>query len=62
MKLKPCPFCGGEAELFSNERHTSSGVGCRPNMFKRHNLHPDFTIFGFRNDEEAIKAWNRRVK
>lgn len=55
-KLKPCPFCGGEAELFSGKIHTSSGVGCR------NKPHPDFTMFGFANDREAIKAWNSRVK
>ena len=48
MKLKPCPFCGGEAEL------TVVGVRCKKTSCASiHN--PLFP-------EKAIETWNRRVQ
>ena len=50
-KLKPCPFCGGEAEMFPyyfNEWHIGCGkCSC------------DMGVFDTK--EEAIEAWNKRV-
>ena len=53
IKLKPCPFCGGKAEILSgfNGKYTvqcGSG-GCMAN------------IAWCTNKDSAIKAWNRRV-
>ena len=52
VKLLPCPFCGGEAEvtLFVG----NYGVGCTK---------CPGAIFNCRGQtkEEAIEAWNRRV-
>ena len=53
--LKPCPFCGGEAFLWSGnpKLHMDSTVSCS----KCH-----ITQSGhYETSEEAIEAWNRRV-
>jgi Lar family restriction alleviation protein len=52
-KLKPCPFCGGEAIMRDNKLGCTIWiVGCRKCGADA----------GFRTDkEEAIKAWNTRV-
>ena len=50
-KLKPCPFCGGEAEV----------VDCGNEYFcrcKKCAINQDH-LYGQRCD--AVKAWNRRV-
>lgn len=61
-KLKPCPFCGGEAEVIPhrffcsalNDWKTESyGVAC-----KRCNTY-GYQFFGCK--QHAIKAWNRRI-
>jgi len=55
-ELKPCPFCGGKAEIiiFSAEYGTLT-VGCT-------NEECDITMGkAFFSDEEAIQHWNRRV-
>lgn len=54
-KLKLCPFCGGEAEVIAvidewNETYFVLCTNCGAN-----------TINGI-NEEEAINAWNMRVK
>ena len=50
-KLKPCPFCGGKAEQWQRVNLVVAGCkkcGC--------------ILFNERTSEEAISAWNRRVK
>lgn len=49
-KLKPCPFCGGEAELYENYYH-----GCNIYCLECG------VEFECDSKEEAIEAWNRRV-
>lgn len=57
MKLKPCPFCGGQAvqrftiwgETYAYGCYT---IGCMGNVHQ--------TCAGFKTDKEAIEAWNRR--
>ncbi len=58
MELKPCPFCGGYAEM-KVEKHTPSGYdyiprcsnpSCAGRLTKK-----------WLNKEAAIVAWNRRV-
>lgn len=52
MKLKPCPFCGGEAELWDNKlTHRLYGVICKK---------CDCMTPCFESEVEAIEAWNRR--
>ena len=48
-ELKPCPFCGGEAELMGV---TIFWVQCR-------SCHVE--TLAVDHEEAAVKAWNRRV-
>ena len=49
--LKPCPFCGGDAEFCGNTQHQMFWVLC-----KRCHASPGDK----RNRAEAITAWNTR--
>lgn len=48
-KLKPCPFCGGEAELF--EGYSLSHVYC---------INCDAQTDGLKNAKRAVELWNSR--
>lgn len=57
IKLKPCPFCGGEAKVgYAINDYNRWGVSC--------NICGCVVEVGFGEyddtPEEAIKAWNRR--
>ena len=58
IELKPCPFCGGEAELVKYgltgkfEVVQCSDCGARTRVFD-----PDI-----KRGESVIDAWNRRAK
>ncbi len=59
-ELKPCPFCGRPARLFTNYRTgTPSGVGLHRHQVLCENQHcgqgPDR-----KRKVDAIAAWNRR--
>ena len=49
-ELKPCPFCGGEAEIVG---YTIFWATCKECTAETKD---------FDTKEEAIEAWNRRVK
>lgn len=49
--LKPCPFCGGEADYHIHERIGVECLACGAGFA---------TVFGSR--EEAAEAWNRRAE
>ena len=53
MKIKPCPFCGGEAELWNNniEEYKLYAVQCKNCGM--------VTPYWF-DDELAVEQWNRR--
>lgn len=56
-ELKPCPFCGGEAELVhwrnQNSWNTEYGIACTCGILLQ-GAEKTFT------KEEAIEAWNTR--
>ena len=69
--LKPCPFCGGEAEMVKTRVsfmgvYTGEAVRVRckkclctvPYKWGQENMHGWFAA-GY--EPEAIEAWNRRV-
>ena len=51
-KLKPCPFCGGEAEVWVSDVTNRAIVYCTV---------CDAQIRIKQNEQEAIEAWNKRV-
>ena len=54
MRLKPCPFCGGEAEF-----ETYGGTACAVTCRKCRCGTPTVSL----NDgERAVEAWNRRER
>ena len=56
QELKPCPFCGGEAEIYENniiKSLPSYRVFCA-NCYSR-------TYGMYDKLDDAIEAWNRRV-
>lgn len=66
-ELKPCPFCGGEAEYVSYvERDTCSISGspaclirCKNCKAQMGNFVSDDTTFAYK--DVATEAWNRRA-
>lgn len=61
MKLKPCPFCGGEAQI--NERYRSGipnrkmyWISCKACGISQQNTN----VSGYRYQSKAIDRWNRR--
>ena len=51
-KLKPCPFCGGEAEVWVSDVTDRAIVYCTV---------CDAQISIRPTEQEAIEAWNKRV-
>ena len=50
--LKPCPFCGSEAEMIFWETMKDARVRCKE---------CDASTHDYRTPEEAIDAWNKRA-
>ncbi len=50
-KLKPCPFCGGEAKIFRVGRHS---------LFCAYCVDCDTSGGHYFTEEDAIAAWNQR--
>ena len=73
-ELKPCPFCGGEANIKNMDLHTRDGsiraywrVKCSKCQTEKgytsiYCLRDDDTLFvAFDGRKRAIDAWNRRA-
>ena len=53
-ELKPCPFCGGKAEIsYFDSSCQCYDVECND---------CGACLMGFEEREEAIETWNKRVK
>lgn len=66
-ELKPCPFCGGEAELrfFNNGSSFSYRVeclNCTAMVGRRFAEYSTNRTFWFGIKQEAIEAWNQRAE
>ena len=71
--LKPCPFCGGEADIWikSQNRHPFVGSyilvkcdvcgACTKTFYNLNDIPEDDSWTHWETAERAIKAWNRRV-
>ena len=56
-KLKPCPFCGGEAEFFGMPPHETSGIFSVSHV----RCSACGTVRGAPSEKEVIEAWNTRA-
>lgn len=56
MKLKPCPFCGGEAEFIQEDIAGLYAVNCKECKCRT----PFQFNFGEGSEKKALKVWNRR--
>jgi Lar family restriction alleviation protein len=50
-KLKPCPFCGGEAEVIDGTGWVGQAVHC---------TECPANVYGFEEEDQSVAAWNRR--
>ena len=56
IDLKPCPFCGGQANVIEHRFHgldSSYGLQCKKCKAETYQF--------YESEEKAIKAWNRRA-
>lgn len=56
-KLKPCPFCGGEAYLL-NESNCMVYVKCKVCKVETGGVHVEA---GYCANDKAAEAWNKRT-
>lgn len=56
-KLKPCPFCGGEAHISKDDGYYTIRCSKCPADFGRY-----WFPSGNRKKDEMIKTWNRRTE
>ncbi len=59
-KLKPCPFCGGEA-IVEETKSTTYFKRELPYRVKCKMCHCALAYQFFASEQEAIAAWNRRA-
>jgi|24BtaG_2_1085350.scaffolds.fasta_scaffold18961_3 Lar family restriction alleviation protein len=63
-ELKPCPFCGGEMQIYDSPLNDTVSESYRVYMPQCKNdncIAGDDGYYG-KSPEDAIKAWNRRAK
>lgn len=66
IKLKPCPFCGGKAEI-CKDNYNNYLVSCCCGVIMGVELEDGCELVDgwratFNTMEEAIEAWNRRIE
>lgn len=65
-ELLPCPFCGGEAKLFSGLHSVDGdvyplyGVCCLAAQVGTYGV--EHTIYGYFYEYRAVEAWNTRAR
>ena len=66
IKLKPCPFCGNEAEIYEpksyiNGYYYTHGYCIRCSVCKLQFGYDEDYKGSFKTPEDAAEAWNTRV-
>ena len=62
VKLKPCPFCGGEAELvYTTTNIPKPFVRCKYGAMLKPKCVGCQYPWEHNSEKEAIEAWNRRA-
>lgn len=65
-KAKPCPFCGGEPEVFflhEGEHPRKWEIACRGHEMPDGYMHCPVNAFTFgATFDEAVEKWNRRAE
>ena len=60
-KLKPCPFCGGKAEIVTNGELTTSKSYFADVLCKNTNCRGWSSCLESKTKQQAIKYWNKRA-
>ena len=61
-QLKPCPFCGGAANLLGRYDWSKDEDRCfAKHYYIKCTQCPNYRIKLFKTKQEAIEAWNRRT-
>lgn len=67
IELKPCPFCGGKAAIGYGQSEYDDVISisvlcqtCRIGIFQ-YRTDPNEVYDGFKTEQEAADAWNRRT-
>lgn len=67
--LKPCPFCGGKAEMYSSYQNHGMDGSCRNIVIKCSNCFASMTFAADRfygreisTPDDMKNRWNRRVQ
>jgi Lar family restriction alleviation protein len=63
IKLKPCPFCGGEAELaYTTDNSHRPFVRCKSIALITPKCFACQYPWRHKTEKDAIEAWNRRAE
>ena len=61
IELKPCPHCGGEAELtFTNDNNRMPFVRCKYGSMLNPPCYSCQYPWNHKTVKDAVEAWNRR--
>ena len=61
-ELKPCPFCGGEADFLTANNGAEVWVICTDCGAQTAKEWTNLVVFGNGGKGRAIEAWNRRAE